>query len=98
MTEAVAGTRAGRVALAYLELTKPRIVMLVLVTGVPSLLLAAHSWQPVPALVASAYCGADHVSRFTERDCASGALGLLPAQELMPILMANALRFAKYGA
>jgi len=61
-------------------------------------ILAAHGWQPVPALVASAYCGADHVSRFTERDCASGALGVLPAQELMPILMANALRFAKYGA
>ena len=61
-------------------------------------ILAAHGWQPVPALVASAYCGADQVSRFTERDCASGALGLLPAQELMPILMANALRFAKYGA
>jgi 2,3-bisphosphoglycerate-independent phosphoglycerate mutase len=61
-------------------------------------ILAAHGWQPVPALVASAYCGADHVSRFTERDCASGALGLLPAQELMPILMANALRFVKYGA
>jgi len=61
-------------------------------------ILAAHGWQPVPALVASAYCGADHVSRFTERDCASGALGLFPAQELMPILMANALRFAKYGA
>jgi 2,3-bisphosphoglycerate-independent phosphoglycerate mutase len=61
-------------------------------------ILAAHGWQPVPALVASAYCGADHVSRFTERDCASGALGLMPAQELMPILMANALRLAKYGA
>jgi 2,3-bisphosphoglycerate-independent phosphoglycerate mutase len=61
-------------------------------------ILAAHGWQPVPALVASAYCGADHVSRFTERDCASGALGLTPAQELMPILMANALRLAKYGA
>src|SRR2546430_3453916 len=61
-------------------------------------ILAAHGWQPVPALVASAYCGADQVSRFTERDCASGALGVLPAQELMPILMANALRFIKYGA
>ena len=60
--------------------------------------LAAHGWQPVPALVASSFCGADHVSRFTERDCASGALGVLPAQDLMPILMANALRLAKYGA
>jgi len=61
-------------------------------------ILAAHGWQPVPALVTSAYCGADHVSRFTERDCASGALGLVPAQDLMPVLMANALRFQKYGA
>jgi 2,3-bisphosphoglycerate-independent phosphoglycerate mutase len=61
-------------------------------------ILAAHGWQPVPALVASAYCGADHVSRFTERDCARGALGLVPAQDLMPVLMANALRLAKYGA
>jgi 2,3-bisphosphoglycerate-independent phosphoglycerate mutase len=61
-------------------------------------ILAAHAWQPVPALVSSAYCGADHVSRFTERDCAAGALGILPAQDLMPLLMANALRLAKYGA
>jgi 2,3-bisphosphoglycerate-independent phosphoglycerate mutase len=61
-------------------------------------ILAAHGWQPVPALVSSAYCGADHVSRFTERDCAGGALGILPAQDLMPLLMANALRLAKYGA
>ncbi|HEV2053819.1 MAG TPA: 2,3-bisphosphoglycerate-independent phosphoglycerate mutase [Methylomirabilota bacterium] len=61
-------------------------------------ILAAHGWQPVPALVSSAYCGADHVSRFTERDCAGGALGILPAQDLMPLLMANGLRLAKYGA
>ena len=61
-------------------------------------ILAAHGWQPVPALVSSSYCGADQVSRFTERDCAAGALGLVPAQDLMPVLMANALRFAKYGA
>ena len=61
-------------------------------------ILAAHGWQPVPALVASGYCGADHVSRFTERDCAWGALGLMPAQDLRPVLMANALRFQKYGA
>jgi len=60
--------------------------------------LKGHGWQPVPVLVWSAYCGADPVSRFTERDCTSGTLGLLPAQDLMPHLMANALRFTKYGA
>jgi 2,3-bisphosphoglycerate-independent phosphoglycerate mutase len=60
--------------------------------------LAAHGWQPVPVLVSSPYCGGDLVSRFTERDCASGSLGVMPAQDLMPLLMANALRLAKYGA
>jgi len=37
----LARPRAIRLALAYLELTKPRIVMLVVMTGVPALLLAA---------------------------------------------------------
>jgi protoheme IX farnesyltransferase len=32
---------------AWLELTKPRIVSLVLFTGLPALLLAAHGWPPV---------------------------------------------------
>jgi heme o synthase len=35
---------------AWLELTKPRIVMLVLFTGLPALLLAAQGW-PSPALL-----------------------------------------------
>jgi 2,3-bisphosphoglycerate-independent phosphoglycerate mutase len=61
-------------------------------------ILKGHGWQGVPALLASPYCGADPVSRFTERDCVGGSLGVIPAQELMPLVMANALRFTKYGA
>jgi 2,3-bisphosphoglycerate-independent phosphoglycerate mutase len=60
--------------------------------------LRGHGWQPVPALVWSAYCGADPVTRFTERDCAGGTLGLMAAHDLMPLLLANALRLGKYGA
>ena len=60
--------------------------------------LAAHGWQPVPALVWSRYCGADPVSAFTERACAAGTLGVLPAHHLMPVVMANALRLTKFGA
>jgi 2,3-bisphosphoglycerate-independent phosphoglycerate mutase len=60
--------------------------------------LAAHGWQPVPALVWSHYCGADPVTVFTERACAAGTLGVLPAHHLMPIVMANALRLTKFGA
>jgi len=46
----------ARVLLALLELTKPRIVMLVLLTGVPALLMAAHGW-PEPKLAVGALLG-----------------------------------------
>ena len=42
MSVALAPSRAGRAALAYFELTKPRISMLVGVTAVPALLLAGQ--------------------------------------------------------
>jgi 2,3-bisphosphoglycerate-independent phosphoglycerate mutase len=60
--------------------------------------LAGHGWQPVPVVVRSRYSGADPVSAFNERACASGSLGILPAQHLMPLVMANALRLTKFGA
>ena len=46
----------ARVLLALLELTKPRIVLLVLLTGVPALLMAAHGW-PEPKLAIGALLG-----------------------------------------
>lgn len=60
--------------------------------------LVAHGWQPVPVLVAGPWAGGDHVSRFTERDATVGILGQMPAQDLMPVVMANALRLTKFGA
>ncbi|MFI5370132.1 MAG: heme o synthase [Candidatus Eisenbacteria bacterium] len=48
--------RALRLALAYLELTKPRIVMLVVMTGVPALLLAAQG-MPRPGLFVGTLLG-----------------------------------------
>jgi 2,3-bisphosphoglycerate-independent phosphoglycerate mutase len=60
--------------------------------------LAGHGWQPVPVLISGRYCGADPVSTFSERACAAGSLGVIPAQHLMPLVMANALRLAKFGA
>jgi 2,3-bisphosphoglycerate-independent phosphoglycerate mutase len=71
-----------------------------IVTGdhaTPSI-LSGHGWQPVPVLLWSRYCGADSVTAFTERACASGSLGVMPAHHLMPLAMANALRLAKFGA
>jgi 2,3-bisphosphoglycerate-independent phosphoglycerate mutase len=72
----------------------------IVVTGdhaTPSV-LSGHGWQPVPVLLRSRYCGADPVTAFTERACAGGTLGTLPAHHLMPLVMANALRLTKFGA
>jgi 2,3-bisphosphoglycerate-independent phosphoglycerate mutase len=60
--------------------------------------LKAHSWHPVPLILHSEFCGADRVERFSERDCAAGGLGHLPAKFIMPLAMANALRLKKFGA
>jgi len=46
MSVAMPSVSPRRQALAYLELTKPRIVLLVVMTGVPALLLAAHGLPP----------------------------------------------------
>jgi 2,3-bisphosphoglycerate-independent phosphoglycerate mutase len=61
-------------------------------------ILAAHGWQPVPVVIRSRYAGADPVTAFNERACAAGTLGTMPAQHLMPLVMANALRLTKFGA
>lgn len=73
----------------------------IIITGdhsTPSI-LKSHSWHPVPALIYSKNCRPDKVKKFGERDCITGGLGpRLPALDLMPIAMSNALRLEKYGA
>ena len=61
-------------------------------------ILKGHSWHPVPFLLWSRWSRSAGVSRFTERDCAQGPLGRMRAVDLMPLAMANALRFKKFGA
>jgi 2,3-bisphosphoglycerate-independent phosphoglycerate mutase len=83
----------------------PRLLELepdvLLVTGdhsTPSL-LKYHSWHPVPVLLWSRYCRPDNVKSFGERACMGGALGpRIPAPDLMPLALANALRLDKFGA
>jgi len=60
--------------------------------------LKSHSWHPVPVLIWSPHCRADPVQEFNESACAGGALGRIPATNLMPIALANGLRLTKYGA
>jgi len=99
------GDFAGKVAaLERLDAELPGILArrpdVLVVTGdhATPAVLAAHSWHPVPVLLAGRYAGPDAVERFSERACAAGSLGTLPAHHLMPLVMANALRFTKFGA
>ena len=60
--------------------------------------MAAHSWHPVPALIWADRVGRDDATKFGERWCRGGALGVRPTKDLMPIALACAGRLAKYGA
>ena len=62
-------------------------------------LMGTHSWHPVPVMLWSKSCLPDNVDHFGERACMNGGLGpAFPAKDLMPLMLANALRLDKYGA
>ena len=59
--------------------------------------LGSHSWHPVPLLVHSALTKGEGVDSFTERDCARGSLGRLPATGVMLLALAHAGKLSKFG-
>lgn len=83
----------------------PRIVELnfdvLCITGDHSTpaVLGSHSWHAVPIMLYSRYCRIHSwVEEFGERACMRGSLGVVYGLELMPILLAHALRYGKFGA
>ena len=82
----------------------PRLLNLkpdvILITGDHSspAIMKSHSWHPVPALLYGKYVREDNIAEFGERACARGSLGIMPATDFLPLLLANAGRIAKYGA
>ncbi len=60
-------------------------------------ILAAHGWQPVPTLVHSKITLGEGVPAFTERACAGGSIGSIPATHLMFLALAHAGKLVKYG-
>ncbi len=60
--------------------------------------MRAHSWHPAPLLLSSEHCFVDDCGRFTETEAIRGAIGTIPANELMGLLLANAGKLAKFGA
>ncbi|MGY2895185.1 2,3-bisphosphoglycerate-independent phosphoglycerate mutase [Deinococcus sp. UYEF24] len=60
--------------------------------------MESHSWHPVPLLIHSQYARKDVAARYTEEEAQKGTLGLRRGTDVMPLLMANALKLQKYGA
>jgi 2,3-bisphosphoglycerate-independent phosphoglycerate mutase len=75
----------------------PDVITITADHSTPSV-LKAHSWHPVPVLVHGKYARVDEVQAFNEIACITGTLGHQPMINLMPIVLANALRLQKYGA
>jgi len=61
-------------------------------------MLKGHSWHPVPVLLYSEWCRTDKVTEFSESASILGGLGRIPAVQIMPLAMANALKLTKFGA
>jgi 2,3-bisphosphoglycerate-independent phosphoglycerate mutase len=60
--------------------------------------MAAHSWHPVPFMLRSRLGRADDCDAFSDRALLTGALGTFPAKESLPLALAHAGRFKKFGA
>jgi 2,3-bisphosphoglycerate-independent phosphoglycerate mutase len=99
------GNRAGKImiiedtdrALMALDELKPDVLV---VTGDHSTPppMKAHSFHPVPFLLASALCDIDAGQRFTEGECDKGTLGVFPSCEIMQLALGHAGRLLKFGS
>ena len=99
------GNFNGKVAkIEEVDTCIPRIMELdpavVMVTGDHSTpaKMKAHSWHPVPTLLAAENCRFDGSTSFGEDSCRAGSLGTFEAKFLMIQALAHAGRLDKYGA
>jgi len=60
--------------------------------------LKGHSWHPNPFMLFSKYIRVDEVEQFNEKECVKGGLGRFSAVDVLPLMMANALKLQKFGA
>jgi 2,3-bisphosphoglycerate-independent phosphoglycerate mutase len=84
-------------ALPRLLNLKPEVIIVTGDHSTPAV-LKGHSWHPVPLLLYSQWCRPDKAKEFSESACVSGGLGRIPATDIMPLAMANALKLKKFGA
>ncbi len=60
-------------------------------------LFKGHSWHPVPLMIA-AKTGESDCRQFHEKNCTLGSIGTIYSKQLMPLVLAHAMKLDKYGA
>jgi 2,3-bisphosphoglycerate-independent phosphoglycerate mutase len=60
--------------------------------------LKAHSWHPVPVLMAAPHLRGGDGPTFDEVACRRGQIGTIPSKEMLPLAMAHAGKLEKFGA
>lgn len=80
-----------------IEELKPDVLVVTGDHSTPSR-MRAHSWHPVPVLIASAWTRPAGIETFGERDCLRGDLGIFPMKDLMALVLAHGRRLQKFGA
>lgn len=93
----VAAIEAVDALIPAIESVEPDVVVVTGDHSTPAA-LRAHSWHPVPVLIASKWCRPDPNASFGERACRAGELGIFPAASIMSLALAHAGRLAKFGA
>ena len=81
---------------AFVEL-EPDVLMIAGDHSTPAV-MAAHSWHPVPFMLHARNTRQDDCDAFNEVALQKGSLGTFPAKEALPLALAHAGRFKKYGA
>ena len=61
-------------------------------------LMKGHSWHPNPFMLFSKYIRVDEAEQFNEKECVKGGLGRFSAVDILPLMLANALKLQKFGA
>ena len=95
--------KAKVAALEELDASIPRLLELgpetLVIAGDHSTpaIMGSHSWHPVPLLIHSRLTLGEGVSEFSERGCATGSIGRIPATGVMLTALAHAGRLRKFG-
>ncbi len=80
-----------------LLILKPDVLVVTGDHSTPAI-LKGHSWHPNPFMLFSKYIRVDEVKQFNERECVKGGLGRFSAVDVLPLMLANALKLRKFGA